>query len=1103
MHNAALRLAVAAAAGAVALSASAALSARSYISDGLIAHWDGLENVSYGGAHDNGATTWTELTGNGPNIAKPSGSQFVDAGLQTARANGTTIAAANAKKILGAFASANYTAEVAFNQASTTPNASVGYKTKICTMLLFGYSKYFLGTFNDTQMGMSPNNGGYEGGFNSGSAYLTTATTLGQHSFSCTQSGKACVVRADGTLSGTRTTTPSASPATSHGFCFNRAYYQDYGLNGTYHAIRIYDRALSADEVAVNYAVDAVRYFGADASAQTLPDGWRFETADPDDVKLERRLAVYVKNGTGGTVSLNGGAAATAASTWCEQGGTVNVTLAATASDGYAFVGWSGLGDEIKYQSSVTATIGDDVYAVFRKTDGSEPLTYSWTGDANGDFYDDSNWEDEDGFRGVPVVGDSVTIPTGKTAMFTNSTPNFATVTVAGTLVLTNWTTCLRAGTVTIPSGGVITCGAAATSKNAMSRVWIDCADLVIAAGGKIDVDGKGYLGLPMSSGYANGFGPGAAPYFCNRGTSHGGYGSQKIIADYSEYGSAMPYDDPAAPMEPGSSGVKSEWGRGGSGGGCVLVTASGTVTVNGSVLASGESSTASGNTTKHDTAGSGGSVYITCRAIAGGGEIIANGGSGDDASQTYPGMVAAGGCIAIHYDASAQTAAAVAGMTVSADAGHWRGSNTRTTCVNADRYRREADVGTLHFTDSKMLDALLGSGLTGQIRGIASYSRTGDLDFSAGHVRFAEEGATVSIGGNLTLGGAASRLEIGGACATNVTTRYVDLRSFGASPRLTVGGDLTLRGISRLDVRAAATNETDLYGAYVKVGGMMTIGTNCFVYAWSDAETPSAPHFEVGALNVATGGTFTAAWRGGRCGVRGDKNIATYDTDGIRVTARGAGSGTSGGGHGGRGGLGKNTSSAGGRTYDNSTRPWLPGSGAGAWDVYSAGGYGGGAILVSAPDGAIRIDGEVNADGQGGEVFCKGLGGGGAGGTIFFECRRFAAGETAVLSAKGGNTKPSAADVSMGAGGGGRIAVWCGEPYEEGLRKSRLSQGSAPIAGDGDAEFFSFAGTYSVAGGVPVGTYAESWSDGAAGGDGTVWFARVKEKVGAMIIVW
>jgi hypothetical protein len=38
-------------------------SAKSYIQDGLIAMWDGIENVGYG-VHDENATVWKDLVGN-------------------------------------------------------------------------------------------------------------------------------------------------------------------------------------------------------------------------------------------------------------------------------------------------------------------------------------------------------------------------------------------------------------------------------------------------------------------------------------------------------------------------------------------------------------------------------------------------------------------------------------------------------------------------------------------------------------------------------------------------------------------------------------------------------------------------------------------------------------------------------------------------------------------------------------------------------------------------------------------------------------------------------------------------------------------------------
>jgi hypothetical protein len=64
---------------------SAELTAKSYISDGLIAHWDGVFNVGYNAEHKADAASWTELTGNGPNLALPTGSSFAADALTTVR----------------------------------------------------------------------------------------------------------------------------------------------------------------------------------------------------------------------------------------------------------------------------------------------------------------------------------------------------------------------------------------------------------------------------------------------------------------------------------------------------------------------------------------------------------------------------------------------------------------------------------------------------------------------------------------------------------------------------------------------------------------------------------------------------------------------------------------------------------------------------------------------------------------------------------------------------------------------------------------------------------------------------------------------------------
>lgn len=711
----------------------------------------------------------------------------------------------------------------------------------------------------------------------------------------------------------------------------------------------------------------------------------------------------------------------------------------------------------------------------------------TWTGAASAAWSVADNWSGGE----VPAAGDSVSIPSGTSVMLAESTPALASVEIAGTLVMTNWTTCLTATEVTVAAGGKITCGAPAKTMDAMSRVWISCVDLEVVSGGAVDVSEKGYFGRPKSSGYGLGYGPGASSRDHNVGASHGGHGSFKFANGFTC--DALPYDDPLAPELPGSSGVKSAWGDGGDGGGVVRISASGDVTVDGAIRADGETSSSAGTTSQfHNSSGAGGSIYITCRTISGSGTLSAVGGGGDRPSYNYPAMPAGGGCIAVHYDTAVQSAAAVAGMKITVAGGLFStgtaATSYRTTNVTADKNRSYADIGTLYFSDEKLIDALLGKGLTGRICGVSEYVYDGDLSFTSGHVRFAAEGLSVAVTGNLVMGGSDSRLEIGGHAATN-RSAFVSLYAGRRPISFTVGGDLVLGGTSRLDVRAAATNSTDVYGALTTVGGVMSVGAGCAVYAWSDPVVVSVPRFDVGGLTVAEGGLFSAFRRGGRAQL----NFRALDS---AYGKKCSGSGYAGSGHGGRGGAyHQNT----GQMYGDAERPSLPGGGGGSATSYILGGDGGGIVYISATNGTVRIDGEINADGEAGNLWVENTcGGGGAGGTIFIEARRFIGGKTAVLSAAGGNTTPISG-VPSGGGGGGRIAVWCGAPWSETVNARRVTISETPLSGDAFDRFFSWEGTVSAAGGVTLGTYADASDDGGAG---TVRFCHVRDRSGLTLVL-
>lgn len=184
---------------------------------------------------------------------------------------------------------------------------------------------------------------------------------------------------------------------------------------------------------------------------------------------------------------------------------------------------------------------------------------------------------------------------------------------------------------------------------------------------------------------------------------------------------------------------------------------------------------------------------------------------------------------------------------------------------------------------------------------------------------------------------------------------------------------------------------------------------------------------------------------------------------------------------------------------YGDAERPSLPGGGGGSASSYILGGDGGGIVYISATNGTVRIDGEINADGEAGNLWVQNTcGGGGAGGTIFIEARRFIGGKTAVLSADGGNTTPISG-VPSGGGGGGRIAVWCGAPWSETVNARRVTISETPLSGDAFDRFFSWEGTVSAAGGVTLGTYADASDDGGAG---TVRFCHVQDRSGLTLVL-
>jgi hypothetical protein len=171
--------------------------------------------------------------------------------------------------------------------------------------------------------------------------------------------------------------------------------------------------------------------------------------------------------------------------------------------------------------------------------------------------------------------------------------------------------------------------------------------DIIVNTGGIISANEKGY----GSGVYIDGYGPGGgkASTEDNCAGGGGGYGG---IGGYGAWGSGAgaggsTYGSVSNPTDLGSGGGGANTVVGGSGGGAIRLSLSGTLTNNGTIKANGGAGGIGG--ANSGGAGSGGSIWIETKMLAGNGngKFYANGGTGLIDS-TRQGGAGGGGRIAI-----------------------------------------------------------------------------------------------------------------------------------------------------------------------------------------------------------------------------------------------------------------------------------------------------------------------------------------------------------------------------------------------------------------------------------------------------------------------
>lgn len=216
------------------------ISARSYVNDGLIAMWDGIENAGWG-THDPNATVWKDLVG-GISLTNEGATVLPD-GFDVS--TGVLAKGGTAPFPVGESNGSNKSLEIVTSSLkglevtviSPADDASMGFAKRAYHNSFYPYC--FASSRNSY---CDPNNSGLAYRHFS-IAYTTfntgTAVIDGRSSYSLS--------------SGSRRGYSGAK------LCVGSVYGATPG-NFTVHVIRLYSRALSADEIAHNYAIDKERF---------------------------------------------------------------------------------------------------------------------------------------------------------------------------------------------------------------------------------------------------------------------------------------------------------------------------------------------------------------------------------------------------------------------------------------------------------------------------------------------------------------------------------------------------------------------------------------------------------------------------------------------------------------------------------------------------------------------------------------------------------------------------------------------------------------------------------------------------------------------------
>ena len=212
--------------------------ARDYVQDGLIAMWDGIENAGWG-VHDANATVWKDLIGE-INAEKTQPSDLRWQGDCIA-VNSGYFKSVIGDRMLDAFMNDNVTIEVVCDSQNTAYGHMFSIGGGVREEYWVGYNLNPYITYGSTS-------------FNQ---IITGLKKIGRCTHTFTFDKGVAKIYTLGELNGQKSdVTVSARPnASSVVKLFGDRTFTGFGC-----CVRVYNRALTADEIAHNYAIDKARF---------------------------------------------------------------------------------------------------------------------------------------------------------------------------------------------------------------------------------------------------------------------------------------------------------------------------------------------------------------------------------------------------------------------------------------------------------------------------------------------------------------------------------------------------------------------------------------------------------------------------------------------------------------------------------------------------------------------------------------------------------------------------------------------------------------------------------------------------------------------------